>query len=81
MQVYVSKSDSTIDRPLQELKAFTKTTALDPGATEEIQIIIPVSDIRYWDETKNDWALEKGGYTIKLGSSSRDIRQVYEIKL
>ena len=81
VQVYVSKSDSTIDRPLQELKAFTKTTALDPGATEEIQIIIPVSDIRYWDETKNDWALEKGGYTIKLGSSSRDIRQVYEIKL
>ena len=78
MQVYVSKSDSTIDRPLQELKAFTKTTALEPGATEELKINIAVSDIRYWDETKNDWALEKGNYTMKLGSSSRDIRQEYD---
>ena len=81
VQVYVSKSNSTIDRPLQELKAFTKTTALEPGASEVVQLLIPISDIRYWDETKNDWALEKGNYTMKLGSSSRDIRQLYEIEL
>ena len=81
VQVYVSKSNSTIDRPLQELKAFTKTNALEPNATEELQINIAVSDIRYWDEAKNDWALEKGRYTIKLGSSSRDVRQEYTIEL
>ena len=81
VQVYVSKSNSTIDRPLQELKAFTKSGALEPNAKEELQINIAVSDIRYWDEAKNDWALEKGSYTVKLGSSSRDIRQVYEIEL
>ena len=81
VQVYVSKSNSTIDRPLQELKAFTKTNALEPNATEEIQINIAVSDIRYWDEAKNDWALEKGRYTVKLGSSSRDVRQEYTIEL
>ena len=81
VQVYVSKSNSTIDRPLQELKAFTKTNALEPNATEEIQINIAVSDIRYWDEAKNDWALEKGLYTVKLGSSSRDVRQEYTIEL
>ncbi len=81
VQVYVSKSNSTIDRPLQEMKAFTKTSALEPGATAVVQIVIPVSDLRYWDETKNDWALEKGSYTIKLGSSSRDIRQVSTVEL
>jgi beta-glucosidase len=81
VQVYVSKTNSTIDRPLQELKAFTKTTALEPSASEIVQLVIPISDIRYWDETKNDWALEKGSYTMKLGSSSRDIRQLYEIEL
>ncbi|PSR08973.1 MAG: glycosyl hydrolase [Candidatus Arcticimaribacter sp.] len=81
VQVYVSKSNSTIDRSPQELKAFTKSSALEPNATEELQINIAVSDIRYWDEAKNDWALEKGLYTVKLGSSSRDIRQVYEIEL
>jgi beta-glucosidase len=66
---------------LQELKAYTKTTALEPSASEIVQLVIPISDIRYWDETKNDWALEKGSYTMKLGSSSRDIRQLYEIEL
>jgi beta-glucosidase len=81
VQVYVSKTNSTIDRPLQELKAYTKTTALEPSASEIVQLVIPISDIRYWDETKNDWALEKGSYTMKLGSSSRDIRQLYEIEL
>ena len=81
VQVYVSKSNSTIDRPLQELKAFTKTSDLEPNATEELQINIAVSDIRYWDEAKNDWTLEKGRYTLKLGSSSRDIRQEYTIEL
>ena len=81
VQVYVSKTNSTIDRPLQELKAYTKTTALEPSASEIVQLVIPISDIRYWDETKNDWALEKGNYTMKLGSSSRDIRQLYEIEL
>jgi beta-glucosidase len=79
VQVYVSKYNSTIDRPLQELKAFTKSIALKPNATEELKINIAVSDIRYWDEAKNDWALEKGRYTVKLGSSSRDIRQEYTI--
>ena len=81
VQVYVSKSNSTIDRSPQELKAFTKSSALEPNATEELQINIAVSDIRYWDEAKNDWALEKGLYTVKLGSSSRDIRQEYTIEL
>ena len=81
VQVYVSKSNSTIDRPLKELKAFAKTSALEPNATEELQINIAVSDIRYWDEAKNDWALEKGRYTVKLGSSSRDVRQEYTIEL
>jgi beta-glucosidase len=81
VQVYVSKYNSTIDRPLQELKAFTKSIALKPNATEELKINIAVSDIRYWDEAKNDWALEKGRYTVKLGSSSRDIRQEYTIEL
>ena len=36
---------------------------------------------RTWDEAKNDWALEKGLYTVKLGSSSRDVRQEYTIEL
>jgi beta-glucosidase len=40
---------------------------------------IPVSELRYWDEAKAGWALERGPYLIQAGSSSRDIRLSGEV--
>ncbi len=80
-QVFVTKTNTGIDRPEQELKAFTKTQLLEPGAIENITLSIPVSDLRYWDESKRVWRLEEGEYEIKLGASSRDIRQMTPIEL
>lgn len=81
IQVYAEKLKSSIDRPAQELKAFTKTGSLQAGAMDSIAIQIPVKELRYWDEAAKAWALEKGAYNIKVGASSRDIRQVGEISL
>lgn len=81
VQIYVSKVNSTIDRPNQELKAFAKTRNLAPGESEGIMISIPVSELSYWDEENSGWALEKGLYSIKSGSSSRDIRLIKEIEI
>lgn len=81
VQIYVSKVNSTIDRPEQELKAFAKTRNLAPGEAEDIRISIPVSDLRYWNEENAGWALEKGFYSIKYGSSSRDIKLTEEIEI
>ncbi|MCB0852893.1 MAG: glycoside hydrolase family 3 C-terminal domain-containing protein, partial [Bacteroidetes bacterium] len=81
VQVYVSKINTTIDRPLQELKAFAKTKELGAGETTEITIHIPVSALSYWDEGKAGWALENGTYSIRVGSSSRDIRLNEEIEI
>lgn len=81
VQVYVSKPDSTIDRPNQELKAFSKTRKLAPGETETLSIHIPVSELSYWDEANAGWKLEKGRYKIKLGASSRDIKLTNDIVL
>ncbi|MEL6969517.1 MAG: glycoside hydrolase family 3 N-terminal domain-containing protein [Bacteroidota bacterium] len=80
-QVFVTKSNTTIDRPDQELKTFTKTQLLAPAASETISLSIPVSDLRYWDEDKAQWSLESGAYEIKLGASSRDIRQMVQVEL
>lgn len=79
VQLYVEKSDSGIDRPNQELKAFTKTKLLSPGESEDLQVQIRVADLRYWDEAKAAWALENGTYTVKCGASSRDTRLVGEL--
>ncbi len=74
VQVYVSKPNTTIDRPLQELKAFKKTVALKPEESENLTLRIPASDLRYWDESASQWVLEKGQYEIKIAASSRDVR-------
>ncbi|MEZ4777587.1 MAG: glycoside hydrolase family 3 C-terminal domain-containing protein [Bacteroidia bacterium] len=81
VQIYVSKSGSAIDRPVCELKAFAKTRNLEAGETEEIAISLPVSELRYWDEEKAGWVLEKGIYRIQSGASSREIRLSVEIEI
>ena len=79
VQVYVAKPDTQIDRPVQELKAFAKTTDLAPGDTTNLEMYIPVTEMRYWDEGLNQWVLEPGTYTLQLGASSRDIRLREEV--
>ena len=81
VQIYVSKLNTGIDRPTQELKAFSKTPAMEPGEVVTLQFDIPTSELSYWDEDRAGWALEKGAYAIKSGSSSRAIQLVQEIEL
>jgi len=81
VQIYTEKLKSAIDRPVQELKGFTKTKLLQPEAIDSLSISIPLKELRYWDEQTNGWKLENGEYLIKAGASSRDIRQDVEVLL
>ena len=74
VQVYTSKPDTKIDRPIKELKAFSKTQNLQPGEATTVTLHIPVSELSYWSEDTSNWELEKGTYSIQIGASSRDIR-------
>jgi beta-glucosidase len=81
VQFYVSMPSSKIDRANKELKAFIKTETLKPGETTSIKIQIPVSELRYWNETTSKWILENGIYNINVGASSRDIRQTKSVSI
>jgi beta-glucosidase len=81
VQAYFTKHNSTIDRPIQELKSFKKTKSLEPGDSEEIFLKIPVNELSYWNENSSIWKIEKGIYQIRLGFSSRDIRVKSEIEI
>ncbi len=81
LQVYSSMPSSKIDRAIQELKAFSKTPSIAPMESVEISLSIPIAELSYWNETDSNWMLEKGSYTIRLGSSSRDIRLTQVINL
>ena len=80
VQVYTEKINSSIDRPIQELKTFSKTKQLSAGESQTMILKIPVSELRYWDEKLNGWNLEKGSYKIKVGASSRDIKSEAEVE-
>lgn len=81
VQCYTEKLNSTIDRPIRELKAFAKTTSLQPEASDSLYMAIPIKDLRYWNEDEGDWSLEQGAYKIKIGASSRAIKLEAEIEL
>jgi len=81
VEVYTSLPETTIDRPIQELKAFAKTPQLNPGESAELTMSIPVSDLSYWNEQTSSWTLEKGSYIIEVAASSRDKRLSAEIIL
>ncbi len=70
-QVYIGKKNSAFVRPIKELKAFSKTE-IKAGATEKVSILLPISDLAIYNETK--WEVEKGEYEIYIGASSQDIR-------
>lgn len=74
VQIYTTKLNSSIDRPIQELKGFAKTKKLELGESTRLSINIPVNDLRYWNEEKSKWILELGYYKVNIASSSRDVR-------
>jgi beta-glucosidase len=81
VQLYAAKPNSAVDRPDQELKAFAKTGILGPGASASLEMQIPVSELRYWDESQAGWVLEQGSYTVRIGASSRDIKLTEEVEI
>jgi len=72
-QLYVHKKNSSIIRAEKELKGFQKVF-LNPGESKSVSIQLKNNAFQYYDETKKDWATEKGEYEIQVGGSSRTIR-------
>ena len=81
IQIYTSKLDSNIDRPIKELRSFAKTSNIELGESTEINFNIPTSELSYWDEENSSWETEKGVYDILVGSSSRDIELIGQIDI
>ena len=73
-QVYVQAPAGKLEKPAQELKAFTKTRELKPGESQTLTMTIPVRDLASFDEAGSQWLTEAGTYTFRIGFSSRDIK-------
>jgi len=69
VQLYVSYPGTKIDRPLKDLKAFTKL-ALDPGQTKTVSLEFPSRELAFFNPEKGEWQIENIEYTALVGPSS-----------
>ena len=72
-QLYVTDDESTIFRPAQELKGFQKVF-IEPGETKEVVLTLDKRAFAFFNVNTNDWCVEPGAFTVKVGASSRDIK-------
>ena len=70
VQVYVSAPAGRLDKPYQDLAAFSKTDLLEPGASQELTISFSLRDCASYDAQKESYVLEAGSYVVRVGDSS-----------
>jgi beta-glucosidase len=78
VQLYVRPAAGGPDRPLQELKGFTRVQ-LNPGQTARVTMRLDSRSFAYWDIASHSWKVIPGQYEIALGRSSRDICQTAKL--
>ena len=74
VQLYVSAPAGSLDKPVQELKAYGKTKALKPGESQKVTLTLATADLASFDEARSAWVVDAGTYCFRFGASSRDIR-------
>lgn len=72
VQLYIGKESNTIFRPVRELKGFKKVF-LKAGEEKEINLEFDDKTFRFYDIRTNTWEIEKGTYTISVGSNANEI--------
>ena len=71
-QLYVGDAESTLIRPVRELKGFAKI-GLRPGESREVTFTLDKRSFACWNSQIHDWHVETGDFTIEVGASSRDL--------
>jgi Beta-glucosidase-related glycosidases len=77
-QLYVGAKSSRVNRPVKELKGFSKLT-LKPGEEKRVSFCLGSRDFSYYEEQVQGWFLERGTYVISIGSSVQDIHLSAEV--
>ncbi len=72
VQLYVGDRESTVFRPVRELKAFDKVY-LEPGESRVVTFTLDKRAFAYYNTSIHDWYVETGAFMIEIGRSSRDI--------
>ena len=80
IQLYISDLESTVERPVKELKAFRKVF-LQPGETQQVSLTIDRSALSFYNDQTGQWTAEPGEFKALIGTSSEDIINGYKFRL
>jgi beta-glucosidase len=81
VQLYISAPGGKLDKPAEELKAFAKTSLLQPGQSEKIIFTINPESLTSFNTDMTAWVADAGTYMVKVGSSSGNIKQTANFSL
>ena len=79
-QLYIEDVQSSLPRPIKELKGF-KRVSVEPGQAATVRLQLTKEDFSYWNPKTKGWYAEKGKFIIHVGSSSKEIRLQKTIEL
>ncbi len=71
VQLYISDEYSSMVQPNMSLQGFSRV-ALNPGEEKTVTFTMPLSQFAFLDADMR-WKVEKGNFTIYIGSSSADL--------
>lgn len=81
VQLYVSAPSGGLDKPEKELKAFAKSSLLQPGEETLVRLEVSKDDLASFDEARQAWVAPSGTYHFQMAASCTDIRTSIPVKL
>ncbi|MFI7385524.1 glycoside hydrolase family 3 C-terminal domain-containing protein [Streptomyces sp. NPDC049813] len=72
VQVYLSRPDSAVERPVRWLAGYAAVRAA-PGESVLARVTVPPRLLRHWSAAAGGWAVEPGRFTVHAGRSAGDL--------
>jgi len=72
VQLYLSRPDSSIERPVRWLAGYA-TAEAGPGETATVSVTLQPRAVQHWSESGHCWSTEPGEFTLLAGRSAGEL--------